>query len=49
MKGLENLVQGLEEEFDIEVGILAAVPIGFKNASDQQDVLAELQYGTSVS
>jgi hypothetical protein len=29
VKGLENLVQGLEEELDIEVGVLAAVPIGF--------------------
>lgn len=48
VKGLENLVQGLEEELDIEVGVLAAVPIGFKNTSDQQDVLADIEYGTPV-
>ena len=30
------------------MGVLAAVPIGFKNTSDQQDVLAELEYGTPV-
>ena len=30
VKGLQNLVQGLEEELNIEVGVLAAVPIGFQ-------------------
>jgi len=44
--GLEALVSGFEEQLDIEVGVLAAVPIGFKNTRDQRTVLDEIEYST---
>lgn len=44
VKGLESLVTGLQEQLDIEVGVLAAVPIGFKDTRDQQMILDEIEY-----
>lgn len=44
VKGLENLVEGLEDQLDVEVGVLAAVPMGFKNTRDQRTVLNEIEY-----
>lgn len=42
--GLESLVDGLEENLDIEVGVLATVPMGFKNTRDQQRTLDQIEY-----
>lgn len=44
VQGLESLVSGLEEQLDVEIGVLAAVPMGFKNTSDQQAVLDKIDY-----
>jgi cellulose biosynthesis protein BcsQ len=44
VEGLEALVTGLQEQLDVEVGVLAAVPIGFKNTRDQQAILDEIEY-----
>lgn len=44
VEGLEALVTGLEDQLDVDVGVLAAVPIGFKNTRDQQAILEEIEY-----
>jgi cellulose biosynthesis protein BcsQ len=44
VEGLEALVTGLEDQLDVDVGVLAAVPIGFKNTRDQQTILEEVRY-----
>ncbi len=44
VEGLEALVGGLEDQLDVEVGVLAAVPIGFKNTKDQRQILDEIEY-----
>lgn len=44
VQGLESLVAGLEDQLDVDVGVLAAVPIGFKNTRDQRTVLDEIDY-----
>ena len=44
VEGLESLVAGLEEQLEVDVGVLAAVPIGFKNTRDQQTILEEMEY-----
>lgn len=44
VQGLESLVSGFEEQLDVEVGVLAAVPIGFKNTRDQRTILEEIDY-----
>lgn len=44
VEGLEALVEGLEDQLEVEVGVLAAVPMGFKNTVDQQAILDEIQY-----
>jgi cellulose biosynthesis protein BcsQ len=46
VEGLEQLVAGLERELSIEIGVLAAVPTGVENTSDQQDMLKEIDYPT---
>lgn len=43
VEGLEDLVSGLSEQLDIEVGVLAAVPNGVKGTNDQQDTIAEIR------
>jgi cellulose biosynthesis protein BcsQ len=42
--GLESLVSGLEEQLDVEVGVLAAVPVGFKDTRDQRAILDAIEY-----
>ena len=42
--GLESLVAGLQDQLDVEVGVLAAVPIGFKDTRDQRTILEEIDY-----
>lgn len=44
VEGLEALVAGLEDQLDVDVGVMAAVPIGFKNTRDQQAILEEIEY-----
>ncbi|RQH02295.1 ParA family protein [Natrarchaeobius oligotrophus] len=44
VEGLESLVAGLEDQLDVEVGVLAAIPIGFKNTRDQRTILDEIEY-----
>ena len=42
IRGLEDLVTGMESSLDISVGILAVVPMGFRDTTSQQEALAEL-------
>ncbi len=44
VEGLESLVAGLEDQLEVEVGVLAAIPIGFKNTRDQRQILDEIEY-----
>lgn len=44
VEGLESLVAGLEDQLDVDVGVLAAVPMGFKDTRDQRAILDEIQY-----
>lgn len=44
VQGLESLVAGLEDQLDVEVGVLAAVPVGFKDTRDQRTILDEIEY-----
>jgi cellulose biosynthesis protein BcsQ len=44
VEGLESLVAGLQEQLDVDVGVLAAVPVGFKDTRDQRTVLEEIDY-----
>ncbi|GAA0474913.1 ParA family protein (plasmid) [Halococcus dombrowskii] len=41
--GLDNLVGGLEASVDVDVGVLAVVPIGYKDTRDQEEILEELR------
>jgi len=44
VEGLESLVAGLEEQLSVDVGVLAAVPMGFKNTRDQRAIIEEIDY-----
>jgi cellulose biosynthesis protein BcsQ len=44
VSGLESLVAGLQDQLDVAVGVLAAVPIGFKDTRDQRSVLDSIEY-----
>ncbi|WP_256290789.1 ParA family protein [Halobellus inordinatus] len=44
VEGLEELVSGFEEQLDVQVGVLAAIPIGFKNTRDQRSILEGIDY-----
>jgi cellulose biosynthesis protein BcsQ len=46
VEGLESLVTGLEDQLDVDVGVLAAVPMGFKDTRDQRAILNEIDYPT---
>lgn len=43
IEGLDDLVDGLEENIGIDVGVLAVVPIGYKDTRDQREILADLR------
>jgi cellulose biosynthesis protein BcsQ len=43
VEGLEGLASGLRENLDINVTVLAAVPMGYKDTNDQRDMLADLE------
>lgn len=44
VQGLESLVAGLEDQLNVQVGVLAAVPVGFKDTRDQRTILDEIEY-----
>ena len=44
--GLEQLVGGLEETLDIDVGVLAAVPTRYEGTNDQTEVVDAIEYPT---
>jgi cellulose biosynthesis protein BcsQ len=43
IEGLDDLVDGLEENIGVDVGVLSVVPIGFKDTRDQREVLDDLR------
>ena len=43
IEGLDDLVDGLEENIGVDVGVLSVVPIGFKDTRDQREVLSDLR------
>ena len=43
IEGLDDLVNGLEEGVGVDIGVLAIVPIGYKDTRDQRGVLSELR------
>lgn len=43
IEGLDDLVDGLEENIGVDVGVLAVVPIGYKDTRDQREILGELR------
>lgn len=43
IEGLDDLVEGLEESVGVDVGVLAIVPIGYKDTRDQREVLGKLR------
>ncbi len=44
VEGLESLVAGLETQLEVDVGVLAAIPIAFKDTRDQRAILDEIGY-----
>lgn len=43
IQGLDDLVDGLEESVGVDVGVLAVVPIRYKQTRDQKEVLEQLR------
>ncbi|MGB9985447.1 ParA family protein [Salarchaeum japonicum] len=43
IEGLDDLVDGLEENIGVDVGVLAVLPLGFKNTRDQREILEGLR------
>lgn len=43
IEGLDDLVEGLESGIGVDVGVLAVLPIGYKNTRDQREILGELR------
>jgi len=49
IEGLDDLVDGLEANIGVDVGVLAVLPLGFKNTRDQREILDDLrEQGFSV-
>lgn len=46
VQGLESLVGGLQDSLDIEIGVLAALPMPFKDTQDQREIIADIPYAT---
>lgn len=44
VRGLESLVAGLQDQLEVQIGVLAAIPIGFKDTRDQRTILEEIDY-----
>lgn len=49
VQGLESMVKGLEDQLNITVGVLAALPIGFEDTNDQREILENLKYSHPVT
>jgi cellulose biosynthesis protein BcsQ len=45
IEGLDDLVDGLESSIGVDVGVLAVVPIGYKDTRDQREILQDLRNG----
>lgn len=43
IQGLDDLVEGLEENIGVDVGVLAVLPLGYKDTRDQREVLENLK------
>ncbi|MFC7157253.1 ParA family protein [Halomarina halobia] len=43
IEGLDDLVDGLEQSIDVDVGVLAVVPIGYRDTRDQREILGDLR------
>jgi len=43
IEGLDDLVDGLEENIGVDVGVLSVVPIGYKDTRDQREILGDLR------
>ena len=41
--GLDDLVEGLETSIGVDVGVLAVVPLAYKDTRDQREILSELR------
>jgi cellulose biosynthesis protein BcsQ len=46
VEGLENLATNFADQLGIDVGVLAAIPNGVKNTSDQQEMLKNIDFAT---
>ena len=46
VEGLQNLATNFAEQLGIDVGVLAAVPNGVKNTSDQREMLRDIEFTT---
>lgn len=46
VEGLEALATNFADQLNIDVGVLAAIPIGFKGTVDQQEMLDEITFPT---
>lgn len=46
VEGLEALATNFADQLSIDVGVLAAIPIGFKGTVDQQETLDEIAFPT---
>jgi len=44
VKGLEDLVAGLSNSLNINVGVLAAIPMGYSDTNDERAVLEAIEY-----
>ena len=43
IEGLDDLVDGLEENIGVDIGVFAVVPIRYKDTRDQRGILTDLQ------
>lgn len=46
VQGLEALVRGLQESLEIDIGVLAALPLDFKDTRDQREIIEDIPYST---
>ena len=46
VEGLEALATNFADQLNIDVGVLAAIPIGFKGTNDQQEMLNDITFPT---
>lgn len=46
VEGLEQLATNFADQLNIEVGVLAAIPNGFKHTKDQEELIDEIAFST---